>query len=133
MIFSSICSRASILQNIIKYAILNFRSAVEYIIVSRYKLAVLCSRCDTDDMNWALKKTIVIHTHRTVCLLQICLHFASNTSPNTSSKIQLINWTCLWNLLTFLLVFTYRIKTIDFPTSRCPVHRQIFHFSSQLL
>ena len=41
MIFSNISSRTNILQNRIKYAICNFRSAVEYVIVSEYKLAML--------------------------------------------------------------------------------------------
>ena len=51
LILNSICSRTNILQNRIKYAILDFKAAVEYGILSEYKFAMFCSGSDTPDRN----------------------------------------------------------------------------------
>jgi hypothetical protein len=97
-VFSSICSMANILQNIIKHAIRDFRAAAEYVVANEYKCVQNSITCDTADVNRTLTTTLVFHTHTSVCLLQMWLHTAANTSPITQSNIQLINWTWLWNV-----------------------------------
>ena len=135
LLFSSIVSSTNILQNTIKYTLFDLTSAVipVYVIATENHFPLLFKRFGIDDEKWMMTKTIIFHTHMTVCLLQMWHRTAANASPSTVSNIQLINWIWLWNALTFLLVSTSQIKTVDIHTSILPVHTLILHFSSHLL
>ena len=131
---SSFSLMANILQNRTKYATLDFRAAAEYFIVSEYKFATLCSGCNTADMkitNQKWTRTAVIH-NIIVLLLQMSYHTSANTKPSTISKIQVINYTWLLNVLTFLLVFNNQMTLVGIHTSIFPIHTWILHFSGQL-
>jgi hypothetical protein len=121
------------MQKVIKYTFFDLTAALIYVTVKENHFPLLFSRCDIDDEKRRMTKTIIFRTRMTVCLLQMCHHTAAYTSPSTVSKIQFTNWTWLWNVLTFLLVFTNQIKPVDFHTSILPVHTWILHFTSHLL
>jgi hypothetical protein len=76
-----------------KVCLFYLTAAVIYFTVKENHFPALFSRYGIGDEKWVMTKTIIFRTNMTVCMPQMWLHTAENTSQ--SYEIQLINWTWL--------------------------------------